>query len=241
MRTLKNIDDARIKFRKFDCDEKLKKVRSQKTNPAVERTYNMGESVYFRDNKKKEWKQGTALVHLGKTLYLKFGNWLRRVPIDMIIPDPDSLQKNEEQFVEADDEIDEDRFMEEELTVAELSKDLDTAQENLVLKEKVNILEEKVKKHEEKVNHLEELDVEKIDHIEEVEPKDNSSGKLSVQSKKIERRKQQKMKKMAQMKKYPTLGQDIIFKEVGSDVWKKPVFLESLRNPLYIVMLNRLS
>ena len=54
MRTLKNIDDARIKFRKFDCDEKLKKVRSQKIDPAVERTYNMGESVYFRDNKKKE-------------------------------------------------------------------------------------------------------------------------------------------------------------------------------------------
>ena len=86
----------------------------------------------------------------------------------MVIPDPDSLQKNEEQFVEADDEIDENSFMEEELTVAELSKDLDTAQENLVLKEKVNILEEKVKKHEEKVDHLEELDVEKIDHIEEV-------------------------------------------------------------------------
>ena len=36
MKALKNIDDVRVRYRKHDCDEKLKKVRSQKVNPCVE-------------------------------------------------------------------------------------------------------------------------------------------------------------------------------------------------------------
>ena len=76
MKALKNIDDVRVKYRTHDCDEKLKKVRTQKINPFVEKNYNMGDPVLFRDTKKKEWKHGTALVRFGKTLYLKFGNWL---------------------------------------------------------------------------------------------------------------------------------------------------------------------
>ena len=87
MRALKQIDDARVKFREFDANERLKKLRSQKINPSVELNYKMGDPVLFRDLKKKEWKQGVALVNLGKTLYLKYGNWLRRVPIDQPVED----------------------------------------------------------------------------------------------------------------------------------------------------------
>ena len=47
MKALKNIDEARVKFRKFDCEERLKKVRRQRINPAVERNYNMGDPVFF--------------------------------------------------------------------------------------------------------------------------------------------------------------------------------------------------
>ena len=54
MKALKNIDDARVKFRQFDCNEKLKKARSLKINPAVERHYDMGDPVFICDDKRKQ-------------------------------------------------------------------------------------------------------------------------------------------------------------------------------------------
>ena len=88
MRKLKNLDEIRVKFRETECDQKLKKVMSERLNPNVEKSYEIGDPIFFYDDKKKEWKQGTALVRLGKTLYLKFGNFLRRVSVDKCRPDP---------------------------------------------------------------------------------------------------------------------------------------------------------
>ena len=65
MKTLKKIDKARVMFREIECDEKLKKMMSQRINPNVEKSYNIGEHVYFYDDKRIEWKRGTALVRLG--------------------------------------------------------------------------------------------------------------------------------------------------------------------------------
>ena len=142
MKALKNIDDVRVEYRRHDCNEKLKKVRTQKINPFVEKNYNMGDPVIFRDSKRKEWKHGTALVRFGKTLYLKFGNWLRRVPIDTVMPDPIGSEKVEDTFVEpTDDDTDEERFKEEEVPVVELEKDL----EKSGLIEKLNDLQEQLK------------------------------------------------------------------------------------------------
>ena len=57
MKLLKNIDKSRVLYRQIECDEKLKKLRSQRINPAVERFYKIGDHVVFRDEKKKEWKK----------------------------------------------------------------------------------------------------------------------------------------------------------------------------------------
>ena len=54
MKALKNIDYARVKFKEYDCNEKLKKVRSQRINAFVEKNYKMGDPVLFRDAKRKE-------------------------------------------------------------------------------------------------------------------------------------------------------------------------------------------
>ena len=74
LRALKEIDDVRVKFREAECSSKLKKIRSERINPSVERCYSMGDPVLFRDDVKKKWKQGTALIRFGKTLYLRYGN-----------------------------------------------------------------------------------------------------------------------------------------------------------------------
>ena len=67
---------------------------------------------------------GNIWSDLAKTFYLLFANWLRRVPIDTVMPGPIGAEKVEDKFVEPSDE-DEDRFKEEEVSLVELEKDLE--------------------------------------------------------------------------------------------------------------------
>ena len=206
MRALKRIDEVRVKFRKYDCDEKLKKVRSQRINPCVERNYEMGDPVLFRDSQRKEWKQGTALIRFGKTLYLKFGNWIRRVPIDTVIPDEIGMEREEEGFIDPDENENEERFKKEESPVEELEKDLETAINLKTLQEKVNMLEEKLQNGDDK---------------EKNEEKNNVIESDVIKQKRVERRKRQKLKKKEQTKHFPVLGQRLLFKEYDSETWMK--------------------
>ena len=199
MKALKEIDKARVMFRETDCDERLKRIRGQKINPSVERDYKMGEPVFFRDDRKKEWKPGTALVRYGKTLYLRYGNWLRRVPVDTVIPDPDGKGKEEEGFIDPDDvDVSED-VEENDTPAAEIVGDITAAQENNALKDRIKELESKME--EVKANKLCEQN--------------------NIVEKRKERRKRQRERKEQMKVKFPTLGENILYKEVGQESWIK--------------------
>ena len=116
MKTLKNIDETRVNYRQVECDNKLKKAFSQRINSNVEKYYNLGDPIFFYNDKKKEWKKGTALIRLGKTLYLRYGNFLRRVAIEKVRPDYNGEISREERYVDPTDEEEEneERFTEEE-------------------------------------------------------------------------------------------------------------------------------
>jgi hypothetical protein len=146
MKTLKAMDSARVKMREIDCDTKLKKVMSQKINPNVERFYELGDSVFFYDDKKKEWKKGTALIRLGKTLYLRFGNFLRRVAIEKVRPDINGEIRKEEGYCEPDDEEETAKFTEEETPVERWLK-------TWHLQRKIKILRNKFKIYWPESNH----------------------------------------------------------------------------------------
>ena len=124
MNALKTMDLARMKMREIDCNSKLKKVISQRINPNVERSYRLGDPVFFYADKKKEWKKATALIRIGKALYLSFGNFLRRVAIDKVRPDANGEIKNEDGYVEQEDEKETAKFTEEETPVEEMTEDL---------------------------------------------------------------------------------------------------------------------
>ena len=98
---------ARVKMREIDCDAKLKKVRSERINPKVEKFYNFGDPVFFYDDKRKQWKKATALIRLEKTFYLRFGNFLRRVAIDKVRPDINGEIDKEEGYAETENDVDE--------------------------------------------------------------------------------------------------------------------------------------
>ena len=75
MRKLKMLHEARVKFREVECSEKLKKVTGQRLNPNVEKSYEIGDPIYFYDEKKKEWKRGTVIASLGKTIISSLGTF----------------------------------------------------------------------------------------------------------------------------------------------------------------------
>ena len=225
LRALQNIDEARVKYRKYDCDEKLKKVRSQRINPSVEKFYNMGDPVLFRDDKKKKWIQGTALIRFGKTLYLKYGNFLRRVPIDTVIPDVVGAEREEDGFVEPLDVEEEERFEAEETSVEEVSKDLETANEVALLRQKVLSLEAVIQTvRDSKENAPEETVDESVPSVSKNDdiPDENIAGSEDDKNvKRKEKRERQKLKKMQNKKIFPVKGQMILFKDYNSTNWIK--------------------
>ena len=208
MKTMKKLDKARVMFRQVECDDKLKKVMGQRINPNVEKSYSIGEFVYFYDDKKKEWKQGTALVRLGKTLYLKYGNFLRRVPIDKVRPDCEGEIKKQEEFIEPDDE--EARFESEEIPVKELAAELDLSEENDKLKEENSALK---------------LEMNKLIKVSEVENDKGGQDEVPIEEmiaeevcdqkdeKKKKKRKAQKEKKEQNTANFPKVGQEISYQE----------------------------
>ena len=199
LRALQNIDEARVKYRKYDCDEKLKKVRSQRINPSVEKFYKMGDPVLFRDDKKKKWIQGTALIRFGKTLYLKYGNFLRRVPIDTVIPDVVGAEREEDGFVEPLDVEEEERFEAEETSVEEVSKDLETANEVALLRQKVLSLEAEIQTvRDSKENAPEETVDDSVPSVSKNDdiPDENIAGSEDDKNiKRKEKRERQKLKR----------------------------------------------
>ena len=48
-------------------------------------------------------------MRFGKTLYLKFENWLTRVPVDTVIRHVDGAEKMEEGFVEPEVETEDEK------------------------------------------------------------------------------------------------------------------------------------
>ena len=215
MKTLKNIDDARVKFRETECNAKLKKVRGENINPNVEKAYNLGDPVFFYDMKKKEWKKGTALVRLGKTLYLRFGNFLRRVPVDKVRPDYDGEVAVEEGYVEPDEEH--DRFAVEETPVQEMFEDLEMAEENRKLKEQLKVFQEKAANELIENDKVEKERIEKKNKLQLVE---QEQEKIKVLEERKQKKKMLQERQQEEIDKFPKLNQKILFKEKGSDSWK---------------------
>ena len=220
MRKLKLLDEARVKYREIECDEKLKKVMSERINPNVEKNYDIGDPIYFFDDKKKEWKRGTVLVSLGKTIYLKFGNFLRRVPIDKCRPDSSGKLKQEESYLEPADE-EEKRFVEAETPIEEIGPELELAARNKLLEcelEKVKLQLASLEGKE--VNSAADSpeNIQK-DDTEDIIKDDENQGTLIQEKRRLKRQSLRHRKVKGLMHLLPKLHQQIIFKSKENPSW----------------------
>lgn len=155
------------------------------------------------------------MIRLGKTLYLRFGNFLRRVPIEKVRPDYHGEVSVEEGYAEPND--DEERFTEEETPVKNMAKNLDLAEKNKELnkqliesQEKVSQLQMEMKEENEKLNP---------NCTEDIDLEGSEENKAKVIEAKKLKRKLQKDKKAKEKLKLPATGTIIIFREKGSEDW----------------------
>ena len=229
MRKLKDLDRVRVLARELDCDTKLKQVLSKKTkvNTNVEKFYNLGDPVFFYDERKKEWKKGVALVRLGKTLYLRYGNFLRRVAIEKVRPDGSGLARKEDAYLEPDDQ-DQARFSQEEVPAEDLLQDLSLAEKNREMASKIADLQAQIDALTSVNNTLKEelanpINLHREDDISEKCPEYPSENVDSLEKKKEfrqEKRKVKKLKKQSILIPLPKTGENIVFREVNNSDWK---------------------
>ena len=231
MRVLKAIDNARVQYRQIDCNNKLKKIVGERMNPNVEKDYAMGDPVFFFDDRRREWKKGTALVRLGKTVYLRYGNFLRRVAVDKVRPDPSgelNITERDLEPVEIDEES--ERFQVEETPVLEMAKEMDLASKCSQLENKVKELENTLslshenKKDETPIESINETIDETKEGFNQVINGGNHSEngeKMSIQERRKQKKHNQKERKMMGLIKLPKIGENIIFKEDEKGNWKQ--------------------
>ena len=138
---LRRLDNARIEARRIDCDHRMKTALKSKINTSCQRAYNFGDPIYFKLDSSHKWKTGIVLGMDGKVLFVRYGNFIRRVPVDRVVPaeqyqegleeeaDPDDIKNNER--------LDDDEFENVEILAIkdkeiELLKQTNTEQENRI-------------------------------------------------------------------------------------------------------------
>ena len=167
-------------------------------------------ALYAPDTSVKIWFFQNFLI--------KYGNFLCRVPIDIVIPDIVGEEIREEEFIEPMEESETlDQFSKEETPVIDMTNDLEIARENTELKSKVSMLEDEVLRLREQDLNSEEVH----EAGNDVEMLKDDSVNLDINMKKKMRRERQKAKKLQSLKLYPKLSQFIQFKEKGSNIWIK--------------------
>ena len=111
---LRRLNDARVEARRIDCDQRMKIALKSKINTSCERSYNIGDSVFFKLDTDHKWKSGLVLGKDGKVLFVKYGNFMRRIPIDRVVPAERYQETSDDDAGETDivhkDRLDDDKF-----------------------------------------------------------------------------------------------------------------------------------
>ena len=50
-----------------------------------EKSYNFGDLIWFKLESSHKWRAGKVLGQDGKVLFVKYGNFIRRVPLDFVV------------------------------------------------------------------------------------------------------------------------------------------------------------
>jgi hypothetical protein len=107
---LKRIDHARVEARKKICNQRLKTALESKNNPSLGQSYYFVHHVWFKVASSCKRMAGIVLGQDGKVIFLKYRNFMRRVPLDHIVPAKECHDDNVKETVSNDGEVNADRL-----------------------------------------------------------------------------------------------------------------------------------
>ena len=140
LKVLRRLDETRIAARKIDCDQRIKVALKSKINASCEKSYFYGDSIFFKLDSSHKWKAGTVLGQDGKVLFVKYGNFLRRVPLDRVAPAEKTHDITEEDIDEDDVQnsgrLDDDKFDNLDI-VAQKDKEIEDLKKSNIGYEKI--------------------------------------------------------------------------------------------------------
>ena len=140
LKVLRRMDNARVTARQIDCNQRIKVALKSKINTSCEKTYGFGDSIWFKLDSSNKWKSGMVLGQHGKVLFIKYGNFIRRVPLDFVIPADE--RKNVENEEDDQEDIDNhDRLQDDDFDNEELMAKKEKEIENL---KRLNLEQEKL-------------------------------------------------------------------------------------------------
>ena len=151
IKILRRMDEVRVSARQIDCNQRMKLALKSKVNPSCEKSYNYGDRVHFKLDSSNKWKTGTVLGQDGKVLFVKYGNFLRRVTLDRVIP-AGGYNNDAPEEVDKNDEVNKDRLLDDDF-------------ENVdIVVEKDKEIEQLKKQNAENVKHISELVKKAVDN-----------------------------------------------------------------------------
>ena len=132
LRILRRLDQTRLEARKIDCDQRMKLALKSKINRNCEKSYNFGEPVWFKLEMCHKWKSGIVVGQDGKVIFIKYAGFIRRVPLDHVIPADEYNDAEEEEPDKEDEEssrrLDDDKNVE---ILVQKEKEIELLQKSL--------------------------------------------------------------------------------------------------------------
>ena len=140
---LRRLDNARVEARRVDCNQRMKVALKSQINRSCERTYTLGSPIYFKLDSAKKWKSGIVLGMDGKVLFVKYGNFIRRVPVDRVVP-AEQYYDTPEDEADPDDKENDERLHDDEFKNLEVitKQKKEIEQLNKINKEQERMIEE---------------------------------------------------------------------------------------------------
>ena len=130
IKILRRMDEVRVSARQIDCNQRMKLALKSKVNPSCEKSYNYGDRVHFKLDSSNKWKTGTVLGQDGKVLFVKYGNFLRRVTLDRVIP-AGGYNNDAPEEVDKNDEVNKDRLLDDDFENVDIVVEKDKEIEQL--------------------------------------------------------------------------------------------------------------
>ena len=174
----------------------MKLALKSKINTACGHPYNFGEPVWFKLEKCHKWKSGIVVGQDGKVIFIKYAGFIRRVPLDHVIPADEYNDAEEEEPSKEDEEnsrrLDDDKFENVEILV-EKEKEIEQLQKSVEDQAKViKSLENKISENQKSINQPKSINL--PNRYQSVRFKQSKTGKI-IHGKVVHKHKKTSMNK----------------------------------------------